>query len=362
MAVKKLLFYFGHPAQYLFAREAIKNLKALGHTIFILIKSKDVLEQLVISDGFEYENILPEGRADNLLGILIGVLKRELRIFHYVRNRKINLMIGTDPTIAHVGKLLRIPVITTLEDDYEVIPKLARLTFPFTSYILAPSVCHVSKRFEGKKLPYNGYMKLAYLHPNYFEPIRNLAAPSDKPYIFIRFAKLTAHHDTGIKGLNISVIDKINQLAEDRYKVIINTEYSLPPKYEHQCLNFEPANIHHVLYFADLFISDSQSMSVEASMLGVPSIRYSSFAGKISVLNELEYKYELTHSIQPPAEDKLLSLIETLINIKRLKREYQLKREKMLNEKVDVTKLFTELIDRYPESLEDFYSQDSLKK
>ncbi len=57
--------------------------------------------------------------------------------------------------------------------------------------------------------------------------------------------------------------------------------------------------MHHVLSFASLLICDSQSMSVEAAMLGVPSLRYSSFSGRISVLEELEHQYGLTYGINP---------------------------------------------------------------
>lgn len=349
-----ILFYFGHPAQYLFASESIKKLKELGHNILILIRSKDVLEELVRSSGLTYINILPEGRSNHLFGIIMGVLKRDWRVFLHVRNRKLDLMVGTDPSIAHVGKLLSIPVITTLEDDADVIPRLAKLTFPFTKHIFAPKVCRVGKRFQKKKLSYDGYMKLAYLHPDYFKPNKQLSVKSDKPYILIRFAKLTAHHDVGVSGLNVSIIDKINEIAGDRFRVLINTEYSLPNRYRSQCLDIKPTNIHHVLYYSNLFISDSQSMSVEASMLGVPSIRYSSFSGRISVLEELEHIYGLTHSIKPPGEEKLFSLIKSLLNEKDLKKSYQLKKEKMLSEKVDVTELFTTLIDQYPESLEKF--------
>jgi hypothetical protein len=43
-------------------------------------------------------------------------------------------------------------------------------------------------------------------------------------------------------------------------------------------------------------VSDSQSMTVEACMLGIPNVRINSFKGKISVLNNLETNYHLTKS------------------------------------------------------------------
>jgi predicted glycosyltransferase len=40
-------------------------------------------------------------------------------------------------------------------------------------------------------------------------------------------------------------------------------------------------------------------MAVEAAMLGTPSVRFSSFSGKIRVLEELEHTYKLTVGILP---------------------------------------------------------------
>jgi predicted glycosyltransferase len=74
---------------------------------------------------------------------------------------------------------------------------------------------------------------------------------------------------------------------------------------------------------SSLLISDSQSMSVEAAMLGVPSLRYSSFAGKISVLEELEHKYNLTYGIQIGKEEELMRKLDFLLSMKNLSLEFQ---------------------------------------
>ncbi len=55
----KYLFYFGHPAQYLFLRETIRRLvRSDKHQVTILIKTKDVLEELILADDLPYTNIL----------------------------------------------------------------------------------------------------------------------------------------------------------------------------------------------------------------------------------------------------------------------------------------------------------------
>src|ERR1035437_7645538 len=101
----RILFYFGHPSQYLFLRNTIKILKDEGISCEILIKSKDVLERLLIEDGESFLNILPEGRNSGNLGILSGLIKRDYRLFKFIKNKRYDLFIGTDPSLAHVGFL-----------------------------------------------------------------------------------------------------------------------------------------------------------------------------------------------------------------------------------------------------------------
>jgi len=351
MAKKKVLFYFGHPAQFLFAKHTIKILQEAGIKVTVLIKSKDVLEKLLEAEGIDFLNILPEGRKDTSIGMLFGLIKREISLIRYLLSNRVDLLIGTDPSLAHAGKLLRIPVITTLEDDVDVIPKLAKLTYPFTDYIFTPGVCQVGKKYERKKIPYNGYMKLAYLHPSYFTPDNRYAPANGASYILIRLAKLTAHHDDDIRGLDYSIIDEISRMADGKMKIFINSEYELPKKYEHMRLKVSPQHIHHVLNYCTLFISDSQSMTVEAAMLGTPSIRYSDFAGRISVLEELEYTYNLTTSVKPPNVKLLLDTIEEKVSDPDLNLKYKQRREKMLSDKIDVTQYLTDLILNYPESV-----------
>ena len=169
--MKRILIYIGHPAQYHFFKYCIKNLRDDGNKVRILIKTKDILEDLLREDGQTYHNIQDTVRKNTKWGILSASLKRTWAVVREARVFKADLLIGTDSSIAQAGWLLRIPAITTLEDDVEIIMNLARLTYPFTSTVLVPTVCRVGK-WEKKKIGYAGYMKLAYLHPNYFKPDR----------------------------------------------------------------------------------------------------------------------------------------------------------------------------------------------
>jgi predicted glycosyltransferase len=137
-------------------------------------------------------------------------------------------------------------------------------------------------------------------------------------------------------------------------KIYITSERNLPEWLEKYKLRSKPSNIHHVLAHAKVFIGDSQSMAVEAAMLGVPSIRFNDFAGRISLLEELESKYSLTYSIPTSEPERLYSLIHELIANNKLKEIFRERQQKMIADKIDVTAFWGWLFESYPEHIKMF--------
>ena len=342
----RIAIYVGHPAQYHFFRHAIAALKSRGHTIKLLAKSKDVLVQLLEYYGEEYINVLPSGRTDSRWGIVTGLLKREFQLFKHLRNFHPDIVLGTDPALAHVSRLLHIPCITCLEDDFDVIPQLAKITYPFTTKIFAPHVCDVGK-YTTKKIGYEGYMKLAYLHPRYFEPDRSIVEKvTSEPFYLIRLSKLKAYHDKGIGGISGELLGEIIKKLEQQGKgrIFISSEGSLVSEFKRYELNIHPAHIHQFLHFAEMLISDSQSMSVEAAVLGTPSIRISGFTGRIGVLEELEHRYGLTLGFKPENSSLILLKIDDILYVNESAPYWKTKRQNMLKDKIEVTALIVETV------------------
>jgi predicted glycosyltransferase/glutathione peroxidase-family protein len=349
----KILFYLGHPAQFHFSKNIIKELNARGHEVKILIKSKDMLEYLVVNEGFQFENI-HKGYHKNRtkLHMFFESMYRSVKVMFIAWKWKPDLLIGTDSSIAQAAFLLNRPALTVLEDDYNVIRNLARLTYPFTTAIVTPQVCSVGK-WESKKIPYNGYMKLAYLHPKYFtadcEVVKRYIK-ADKFWL-VRLVELSAHHDDGIKGLNLKLVHRIIDVANRvGFAVYITSEGDLDPSLAGYQLKINQSDIHHVIGSASMLISDSQSMSVEAALLGIPSLRFSGFVGKISVLEELEHEYQLTFGFKTSQSEKLIQRIVEIIEIPNREKVFEERRQKMLSDKIDVTDFFVRLIEKYPVS------------
>lgn len=349
----KYLFHLGHPAHFHLFKNVINDLKARGHETHVLIKKKDVLEELLKESGMEYQNILPSGRKNSKYGIAWGQIKQDIKLISYAIKHKPDILVGTSVAISHAGKLLGIPSVNVNEDDAEVVPLYASLAYPWANHILAPECCSVGK-WSGKKISYNSYHELAYLHPNHFKPeasVVNQYFSIDESYFIIRFAQLNAHHDDGIKGINLNIAKALIEKLCPYGRVYITSERSLEPFLEPYRINIKASDIHHIMAFAQLYIGDSQTMAAESGVLGVPFIRFNDFVGKIGYLNELENKYELGYGIKPDYPELLLEKTQELLQLENRKHIFLERRNKLLCTKVDFAKFLTWFIVEYPKSV-----------
>ncbi len=346
----KIFFYFGHPAQFYFNKNTIRVLKERGHDIRLYIKTKDVLADLLKETGWEYTNVLPEKRTKSKSGIIKSLLKRDFALLREVLKFRPQLLVASDPSLSHVGWLLGKPCLNFNDDDLDVVGYYESVTLPFTKWIITPSTVRVGK-WEKKRIKYEGYMKLAYLHPNWFTPdeskIGNLKG---KPYYIIRLSNLAAHHDVGIKGISHEFLDQLITILSAKGDVKISSEDNLPEDLLKYKLSIPVSDMHHYLYYAQGLVSDSQSMSGEAAMLGTPSVRINSFVGKLSTLEELEHRYGLTFGFKPDNTEGVLKKVTELVNIPNLDEEFEKRRQKMLSDKINVTAFAIWFIENYPES------------
>lgn len=353
----RILIFISHPAQFYFYREPVKLLTEAGDEVHILIKTKDILEDLIKASGLKYTNIQPVERKNNRLAMFAGFVKRGIKIYRYASKNKIQIIAGTDASVAHAAKLLQIPAITTTEDDYDVVPMLALLTYPFTSAIAAPAECNVGK-WKYKKIDYEGYMKLSYLHPLVFKPAREkVEINSDTPFFIIRLSGLKAHHDKGESGISEELLDRIIGKLSLRGKILLSTERALPDKYAPFLSDIPYLDIHHYLFFAELLICDSQSMAVEAAILGTPGIRISSFSGRITVLEDLEHKYKLTFGIKPENETRAVEVLDQLISMQDRKAIFRERANTMISEKINVAPFIARLLHEFPENPASFLKE-----
>jgi hypothetical protein len=349
----KILIVLNHPAHYFVFKYTVLLLKEKNYEIQYIICNKDILENLLISEGVNYIKINERRkRKQSFFSIAINsilqLLIQDYKLFKLTKKVKPELLLGTDISITHIGKLLKIPSFVFNEDDYEINKFFCKFSYPFATKIISPDVCSVGK-YINKKIAYNGFQKMAYLHPRYFSP--NFSKIEDivdinETFFIIRLVSLTSGHDVEGKhqGLNNDILDEIIDLLTEKGRVFINSEKKLEDKYQPYALNILPNKMHHLLAYATLFIGDSQTMCAEAGLLGTPFIRFNDFVGKISYLNELENKYDLGVGISTNHSYDLIPTIIKFIDNKEIKKEWLIKKQKIFAEKIDVAEFYKKII------------------
>ncbi len=350
----KYLFYFVHPSKFYLFRNSINHLKSKGHKVEILISSKDVLEELVISEGWEYTNLFPSGRKGKKLPAILYTgfyfFITIARLWKYARNKKYDLFV-TDDLLVYVGRFRKIPSIVFLDDDISVVKPFS-LILSQATHILAPDITDLGK-FTYKKISFPGYKELAYLHPNNFQPNHKVVQkinPDNEKYFVVRLVNLVAYHDMGKKGISNDQIRRLLEILNKHGRIYITSERELPNDLEKYRLSINPREISHVLYYAEMFIGDSQTMCSEAALLGTPTFRCNDFKGKINVMDDKD-KYGLMSSYRSDEFELMIDQIEEVLLEENLKESYKAKKDKMLIDKIDVGKFMKWLLHNYPESV-----------
>jgi len=250
-------------------------------------------------------------------------------------------------SISHVSRFMDAKSIVF--NDSERADFQNAITHPFSDTIITPE--SYRDDMGSKHVRYPGYHELAYLHPKRFTPdptvLDYLDVDEDEKIIVLRFIAWKAVHDVGQSGISIEQKRELVSKLNKHGKVFITSESKLPPEFEPYRLNIPTHKIHDLLYYADFYMGDSQTMATESAVLGTPTIRCNSFAGDNDMGNfiELEKKYGLMYSTPDPK--KALKTAEQWIQVPQLKDKWKKKRERLLKEKIDVTDFMINFFEKY---------------
>ena len=146
----------------------------------------------------------------------------------------------------------------------------------------------------------------------------------------MRFVTWNASHDRYQKGFsNAQKAELIDYLAS-RYQVYISSEDE--SKYKEYAIPYPLEEIHKLISKSEFVISEGATMAAEAGVLGIPSIYVNSI--RRSYNEDLE-KYGLVFNFQ--SGKGVLYKIRVLEEIPDIKADFQIRRQKMLSEKIDAT-------------------------
>jgi len=353
---KAFLFFIVHPSKYHLFKHTINVLISKGHSVDVYYTTKDVLEVLIESENWNSLNIFPEGR--NIKGITktlstgINLLRTIWRLYFFTRKKKYDLFI-TDDSLGIIGKIRNVPTFHFADDDLSVI-STSSVLLNFATHILAPSFTNLGK-YERKTIKFDGYKQSAYLRPRVFQPNHEIPLSfglKTKKYFIIRLVSLSATHDSGKSGITDDIVLRLISLLEKHGDVIITSERKLSTNLEKYRISVPPKHMLDLLSFSNLLICDSQSMALEAGMLGVPFIRFNDFINEIGVLNKLENEYKLGFGIKSNNQEELFKVVEGLLKRKNVYDHWANRRAKLISETIDLSKFMIWLFENYPTSIE----------
>lgn len=359
-----ILFDIGHPGQVHLYRHAIRILREKGHRIIVTVK--DIPSAKHLLEAFQIEYISLGKKYDSILLKGLTQLKYNFNLFRIARKEKIDIAVGSSITITHVSIFHRMKSIVLDDDDAEAVRLFSLFAHPFADCIISPAA--LAHQRKGKKeITYKGTHELFYLHPAYFSPDSEVLAEAGiderEPFFILRFVSGKAYHDTGHHWLSLDQKLQIISLLEPHGRVLITTERKIEPELEKWQLRIPAEKIHQLMYFAQMFIGDSQTMTSEAAILGTPALKCNTFAHRLSIPNQLEDQYDLCYAFQPGEFSLMIKRIKRLLNQQDLKKGWKIKRDAFLNDSIDPTKFLVWFVENFPESIglvksdSDFISQ-----
>lgn len=265
----RVLFDLVHPANSLVFHHAIKSLKRSGDDLLLVSRNKDVLVPLLDEMGFTHTPITTAGQGQ--AGLARELVLRDWRLWRLARKFRPDVMVGFGGVaISHVGKLTGIPSLSFYDTDYAELQ--IRLTTPFISEWHVPETWQ-GRVAKGRTHYFDGGKQFAYLHPDHFQPSRELAEAAGydptRENFMIRIVAWQANHDHGRSGIPIEQLRAIVGRLGERGKVHISAEGDLPPDLEKHRYQGTPLQFHHLLAHCRLYCGESVTIASEAVMLGV---------------------------------------------------------------------------------------------
>lgn len=332
----KLLFDLYHPSHVHLFKHAIWTLEDEGHDV--LVTARDTEMTIDLLTAYDLDHVVLSAKRSGRLGRIREAGTRFVKLVRTARSFDPDIVAARiNPLSVYAAKACGARSIMFKDSDY--LNLASKVSHPFVDVMYIPA--NFDLEFGTMEHRVDGFQELAYLHPDWFEPdpaqLRAHGIDPQERYFVVRFVAMDAHHDTGHHGFSPAMKKRIVSRLDEAGTVYITSEDELPPVFEPYRLPIPPSAIHHLLAFADIYVGDSQTMATEAAVLGTPAIRSNTFANGDDLSNfiELEETYGLLHSFGDEAA--AFDHLETLLAREDLQAEWDDRRARLIEDKVDIT-------------------------
>ncbi len=341
----RILIDIGHPAHVHLFKNIYFKLKE-KHTIFFSVRDIKIAKDLL--NHYEIPFIDLGKKKNSKIGKAYTVLKQDFLLYNFVRKNKIDVGLSSGIVLAHISKITKMKSIVMDDDDDASEPLVVKFGHPFSDAVLTPNPI---KRKTNKAVYYDGSHELAYLHPNQFKAdqkvLNNIGLTENDTFFILRFVAFNGHHDGGHYGISFEQKKQIIQYLSNFGRVLITSEKQIEPEFETYRVPVPPQDIHTLMYYSKLFVGDSQTMISEAAILGVPALKCNTFAGLLSIPNELEQKYGLCYSYHPDQYEDFFKHIQSVVENENTKIEWKEKLTKFHKDKIDVTQFMIDFVTKF---------------
>lgn len=342
-----ILIDIGHPGHVHLLHGVAEEMIARGHKVFYSVRDIPVAKRLM-----EHFRMTPwvdlGGKKDSLTGKAQTVLHQDIQLLKFVQRNHINIGLSSGIVLSHVSKLTSMKAYVFDDDDDAAEPLIVKYGHPLSDVVFTPDCI---RRKTKHAVYYAGTHELAYLHPKRFSPnpvvLQHAGIQEGERFFIMRFVALKGHHDVGQQGLTMDQKKALVALLKTHGRVIITSERTIEPEFEQYRLPVPPEEIHSLMAYSAMFLGDSQTMTSEAAVLGVPALKCNTFAGRLSVPNMLENKYGLCYAYQPQQFDEMYHHIEQLLakDPEELRNEWHAKQQRMIDDMIDPTDFFVNYIE-----------------
>ncbi|HBR94655.1 MAG TPA: hypothetical protein DEA90_10875 [Opitutae bacterium] len=305
----RILLEAHHPAHIHFWKFPIRELQARGHTVRLIGRKRDVMEQLIQAYPW-IDAIVPEQAANSNRFPLVSMFRRQAFVASTIRKFQPDVVASLMGSYTQSAKLFGVRNVIFTDSEFQHFNH--RIAHPFADEIHTPKCFY--KDLGAKQRRYRGIHELAFLDPKYASFNDTMKARYadllERPYALVRVSAWNTFHDIHHEGIGERLEGFVRFLSE-RYRVLISAEESaLSNSLKKYASPFSPEDFHAIVSEASFVLTEGASTASEAACLGVPTV-YINNTEPRGYLQMLEERYGLVRGFSDA--DAGLAAAEALV-------------------------------------------------
>jgi predicted glycosyltransferase len=337
----RFLFDLNHPAHVHFFRHPIRTLLSRGHEVLVTSRMKEIALPLLDELGIQHV-VLSAQKKSGAIALFIELITRDWALYKVAKAFRPDVMASIGGTfIAHVGFFTRIPSLVFYDTENAKLQNL--ITYPFAYRVIVPR-CYQAWLPRNHQR-YDGYHELSYLHPEEFEPSREIAIRSgldpERDNFFIRTISWNANHDMLDRGWSEALLRMLIEYLTKFGKIHLSSESTLPEDLRTYCYAGKISEVHHLMAYCRMYVGESATMASECAVLGVPAL-YAATTGR-GYTDEQETRYGLVSNTRMLDWPSVRSGIDAMMQVPR--EEWALRRARLLEDTIDVAAYVADVIE-----------------